>query len=227
MSTDRFHAFAEGSTYQVSSETNSRNWSRLMQWFRSRIMTFFPDGEFQKVADSFRSRSLFGKDLKVGRHAWCHNTGPRDRMQIGDEVVCRGLLRCEDWGTPNLVVSNHVYIGDDCIVSCADRIDIGDWTLLAHGSHVFDNDSHPTDPVLRQEDYATVLGLRTGPRPQIMTAPVVISKRVWIGMNALIGKGVCIGEGSIVASGSVVTKNVPPKAVVAGNPARVVKLIDD
>ena len=46
---------------------------------------------------------------------------------------------------------------------------------------------------------------------------------MWIGCNCIILKGVTIGEGAVVAAGSVVTKDVPPKALVGGNPAKIIK----
>lgn len=52
---------------------------------------------------------------------------------------------------------------------------------------------------------------------------VLIGNDVWIGMNACILPGVKIASGSIVGAGGVVTKDVPPYAIVAGNPARVLK----
>lgn len=52
---------------------------------------------------------------------------------------------------------------------------------------------------------------------------VVIGNDVWIGWSATILSGVAIGDGAVIAAKSVVTKNVPPYAIVAGNPARVVK----
>lgn len=51
----------------------------------------------------------------------------------------------------------------------------------------------------------------------------VIGNDVWIGYDALIMPGVTVGDGAIVGSRAVVTRNVPPYAVVAGNPARVVR----
>ena len=53
--------------------------------------------------------------------------------------------------------------------------------------------------------------------------PVIIEDDVWIGFRAIILPGRHIGKGAIVGAGAVVTKNVPPYAVVGGNPAKVLK----
>jgi chloramphenicol O-acetyltransferase type B len=50
-----------------------------------------------------------------------------------------------------------------------------------------------------------------------------IGSDVWIGKSAMIKQGVTVGHGSIIGMGSVVTKDVPPYAIVAGNPARVIR----
>lgn len=50
-----------------------------------------------------------------------------------------------------------------------------------------------------------------------------IGNDVWIGSNVLIKGGVTIGDGAVVGMGSIVTKDVPPYAVVAGNPAKIIK----
>ncbi len=52
---------------------------------------------------------------------------------------------------------------------------------------------------------------------------VIIGSDVWIGANAIILKGITVGNGAIVGAGSVVTKSVPPFAIVAGNPAKLIK----
>lgn len=52
---------------------------------------------------------------------------------------------------------------------------------------------------------------------------IVISDDVWIGMNSTILSGVTVGKGAIIAACSVVTKSVPPYAIVAGNPAKIIK----
>lgn len=53
---------------------------------------------------------------------------------------------------------------------------------------------------------------------------IIIGNDVWLGYDSLIKNGVTIGDGAIVAARAVVVKNVPPYAIVAGNPAKVVKM---
>ena len=60
-----------------------------------------------------------------------------------------------------------------------------------------------------------------------MTAPVMIQNDVWIGARAVILPGVTIGQCSVVAAGAVVTKDVPPFTLVAGVPAKPVKVFNE
>ena len=56
--------------------------------------------------------------------------------------------------------------------------------------------------------------------------PVVIEDNVLVGANAVILEGVRVGKGAVVAAGAIVTKDVPPRTVVAGSPAKVIKEVD-
>ena len=56
--------------------------------------------------------------------------------------------------------------------------------------------------------------------------PILIRKGAWIGANSVILRGISVGRHSIIGAGSVVTKDVPDYAVVVGNPAKVVKMLD-
>lgn len=64
-------------------------------------------------------------------------------------------------------------------------------------------------------------------RSATQAKPIVLKKNVWVGIGATILPGVTIGENSIVGAGSVVTKDVPDNTIVAGNPAKFIKRIDE
>jgi maltose O-acetyltransferase len=95
---------------------------------------------------------------------------------------------------------------------------IGDDTLIAGNVQIYDNISHPLSPERR---------LRHDPFTLEESSPVVIGKNCWIGNQAIIMRGVTIGDNSIVAAGAIVTKSVPSNVLVAGNPARIIKSIED
>ena len=62
---------------------------------------------------------------------------------------------------------------------------------------------------------------------QVLTCkPILIKEGVWIGAGASILPGICIGKHAIVGAASVVTKDVPDYAVVVGNPAKIIKMLD-
>jgi len=64
-------------------------------------------------------------------------------------------------------------------------------------------------------------------RASLVGKPIAIERNVWIGAGATIIGGVTVGENSVVAAGSVVTKDVPPNTLVGGNPARVIRSIEE
>ena len=224
MAIDHAHAFATGTTYAVTDWPASGGpVARARRRLARALLRLVERDRAALVSQSFSKNAVLGPGCRVGPGAWCFNPRPKSSIQLGASVVCRGILRVETFGHGTIAVGDHVYIGDDCIISCAQRVEIGRGTLLAHGVQVFDNDSHPTDALLREQDLLTILGERSGARPPLASASVSIGDRVWIGFNAIVLKGVRIGEASIVGAGSVVAADVPPYSVVAGNPARLVK----
>ena len=61
------------------------------------------------------------------------------------------------------------------------------------------------------------------PKDALCKGPIIIEDDVWIGTNAIILSNVKVGKGAVVAAGSVVTKDVPPFAIIGGNPGRIIK----
>lgn len=179
--------------------------------------------QIQRAWAVFDARAEIGPDVLLGPQAWCFNSGAPNRIRIGSETVCRGLLRCEEFGDGHIRVGGQVYIGDDVLLSAADGITIGHGVLIAHGAQIFDNSSHPLGRAERAHDWKIV---RTGalePRAGIKSAPVVVGDEAWLGFGAIVLPGVTIGEAALVGAGSVVTRDVAPGAAVAGNPARSVR----
>jgi maltose O-acetyltransferase len=119
-------------------------------------------------------------------------------------------FRC-DYGY-NVHVGADFYANFDCVFLDVCRISIGDNCLLGPGVHVY-TATHPREPEERAE------GLEYG-------EPVTVGDDVWIGGRAVLNPGVTVGDNSIVGSGAVVTADVPPNAVVRGNPATVVRKRD-
>ena len=126
-------------------------------------------------------------------------------------------------------IGRDCYLGENSRIWSAASIKIGDRVLISHNVNIHDTNAHSLDPQIRHRHFIETMA--TGfPRENavdIVSAPIVIGDDVWIGFNSIILKGVKIGRGAIVAAGSVVTKDVPEFSIVAGNPAKVVKNIQN
>jgi acetyltransferase-like isoleucine patch superfamily enzyme len=171
----------------------------------------FGDGFYCESAQVFRFlKSKAPRALVFGDHASVYggcsfSIGVKGSCTVGDFTLLNGAL-----------------------VMAEERIEIGSHCLISWNVGIADSDFHPLDPAQRIIDAQAVAPFfeNRPPRPEIRTAPVIISDNVWIGMNAVVLKGVTIGENSVVAAGAVVTKSVPANVVVAGNPAVVTKQLD-
>jgi acetyltransferase-like isoleucine patch superfamily enzyme len=102
-----------------------------------------------------------------------------------------------------------VFINSCCCFQDQGGITIGDGALIGH--HV----------VLATLNHDFPPEIRGDMRP----APIVMGKNVWLGARVTVLPGVTIGDNAIVAAGAVVTRDVPPGAVAAGVPARIIKNI--
>jgi len=128
-----------------------------------------------------------------------------------DRVFIEPTFKC-DYGY-NIHVGKRFYANYDCIILDVCEVRIGDDCMLAPRVGIY-TATHPLDPLARTS------GAELGKK-------IVIGNRVWIGGNAVIVPGVRIGNDVVVAAGAVVTKDVPNRAVVAGNPAKIIKMIPE
>jgi acetyltransferase-like isoleucine patch superfamily enzyme len=143
-------------------------------------------------------------------------------LTIGSGSIVEGNIICDKPGA-SVSIGNNTFIGSSTII-CAEGIEIGDDVLISWGCFIVDHNSHALLWNDRRNDVKNwYVGEKTW--DNVVSKKVKIGDRSWIGFNALVLKGVCIGEGAVVGAGSVVTKDVPPYAVVGGNPARVIKVL--
>ncbi|WP_066321560.1 sugar O-acetyltransferase [Bacillus sp. FJAT-29814] len=129
----------------------------------------------------------------------------------GENLHIEPTFRC-DYGY-NIHVGENFFANYDCVFLDVCEIRIGDNCFIAPGVHIY-TATHPLNAKER------ITGAEYG-------IPVTIGDNVWIGGRAIINPGVKIGNNVVVASGSVVTKDVPDNVVVGGNPARVIKRIEE
>ena len=113
----------------------------------------------------------------------------------------------------NIHIGAKFYCNVGCVILDGAPVRIGDHVLLGPNVQIY-TARHPHDPDLR------ATGIES-------TAPVTIGDKVWIGGAAIILPGVSIGDGAVIGAGSVVTKDVAPRTIVVGAPARLIGNIDD
>jgi len=118
-------------------------------------------------------------------------------------------------GARHVALGHRVTINDFVHIWGAGGVTIGDDSMIAAHSAIVTT-THDIDALKKGRKY----------RDTVLLRPVVIGKNVWIGTSAIVLPGVVIGDDSVVAAGAVVTKDVPPRTLVAGVPARTVRVLE-
>ena len=101
-----------------------------------------------------------------------------------------------------------------------ERLEIGHFVSIAEGVTFILGGNHPYKGFSTYPFKVKLLGHS---REAQTKGPIVVGDDVWIGTNAMILSGVRIGQGAVIGAGALVTSDVPPYAIVAGNPARIVR----
>ncbi len=129
---------------------------------------------------------------------------------IGENVIIWPPFNCI-YGE-NIYLGINVFFNLNCMIIDNNRVEFGDHALVGPGVQIY-TAAHPLDAASRNQGWE-------------VTKPVTIRKSVWIGGSAILLPGVKIGYQAVIGAGAVVTKDVPPSVVVAGNPARIIREID-
>ena len=149
----------------------------------------------------------FGSGVRVGLGVTVLHPGT---FEIGDAVFLGNGTFLQGRHDGRCVIGAHTWIGPQSYFDCRD-LELGEYVGWGPGAKVLGSE-HTGDPV----DVPII-------RTDLVIKPVRVGKWADIGVNAVLLPGITVGEGAIVGAGAVVTKDVPPYAVVAGVPARVLR----
>ena len=156
---------------------------------------------FNSIADDVK----LGKDVRLARFINLYG------CEVGDETKIGAFVEIQK----NAVVGKRCKISSHSFI--CEGVVIEDNVFIGHGV-TFTNDSYPR---------ATAVNGALQTEADWKVEPTVIKKGASIGSGATILPNICVGENAIVGAGSVITKDVPANAIVAGNPARVLRMIGD
>jgi len=145
--------------------------------------------------------------------------GPHVTIQIGRSAQVRfgrwvwighgTKIRCHEG---EVSIGAKTVLGQECTISAYQHVSIGEQCIVADRVMLIDFDHN----VAEVERPIRVQG--------IYKRDVRVGNNVWIGYGAQILRGVSVGDNSIIGASAVVTKDVPANAVVAGSPARVIRM---
>jgi acetyltransferase-like isoleucine patch superfamily enzyme len=119
---------------------------------------------------------------------------------------------CIIWSESEMSVGNNVAINSFTHIFAGGGISIGDDTMISACCSIA-SVSHP------------VVGTPRRSLPLVFE-PVRIGRNVWLGTGAIVLPGVIIGDHAVIGAGAVVTRDIPERAVVVGNPARIIRYVD-
>ena len=154
--------------------------------------------------------SRIASDVKLGKGVKIYAFVNLYGCEIGDDTKVGTFVEIQKGAK----IGNRVKISSHSFI--CEGVTIEDEVFVGHGV-MFINDKYPrattkTGQLQTESDWSCT--------------PTLVKRGSSIGSNATIMCGVTVGEGAIVGAGSVVTHNVPPGAVVAGNPAQIIRMIE-
>lgn len=149
-----------------------------------------------------------------------------NRIRVGASSHVRGELLLFGHGG-DIELGSYCYVGEQTRIWSSTSIRIGNRVLISHLCTIMDNLTHPEDPSERHQQFRAIIETGFPTQCDLGERPIVIEDDALIGCNCIILRGVTIGKGAIVGAGSVVTSDVKPMTIVAGNPARYIRNVNE
>lgn len=211
-----YHPLTELDTWEARIERRMQLLRGLLtRWRGAQVGIRFGVGRHVRI--QFPSHFTAGDDVTIMDYGSLHCLS-EPGVRIGSHTsIDRNLwLHCggrpEDCSHGYFEIGEHSFIGCNAVLGAGGGIRIGDNVLVGQSVNMHAENHVFADPTrLIREQRVSYRG-------------IVIEDNVWIGSRAVILDGVTVGRGAVIAAGAVVTATVPPFAVVAGVPARVVRV---
>jgi len=189
--------------------TMSKLWIKALFRIRERANTLLV-GNFRKAFWTVQGMQV-GKGTTLPHLivSWPHQVrlGERCRIEHGVYFHYDGIYQ----PGPSIVFGDNCFIGSNCEFNISSKLQVGSNCLIASGTVFIDHNHGIKRGVLIGQQECT-------------DGEITLGDDVWIGANVVVLAGVTLGEGVVVGAGAVVTKSVPPYTIVAGVPARAVKM---
>ncbi len=168
-----------------------------------------PTGAEAVLRGMLDRRTRAGRKLKLGPRI--EFAGPRDRLQLGDDVTLWGNGYFNATGPRgNLRIGSGTHVDQFCVFYAQAGLTIGEGCAISSHVVIYTQTnqfrSAPHEPILSQP---------------VVYAPVIIGDDVWIGAGCVVLPGVTVGDHAVLGAGAVVTKDVAPWSIAVGVPARV------
>lgn len=182
------------------------------------VIDGFREGVGENVERNAYADELFQEAVRIGMELNMQYHTPEEIREIMGRLIGKKVddsFRMfppfyTDFGK-NITIGKDVFINSGCHFQDQGGIQIGDGALIGHNV-VLATINHDLNPEENRKNHY---------------APITIGAHVWIGSNAAILPGVTLGDWAVVAAGAVVTQDVPPRTVVGGVPAKVLKVIPE
>lgn len=168
-------------------------------------------GDNCKIYEGVRTiRTVLGNKVIIGESSFIQDSNLGNGVQINRRNIIVGSS-----------IGNYTYTGANTVIK---KAEIGKFCSISWNVSITGNQHDyrgiSTHPFTRLPSFGFI---EEGEGRELDSETVLIGNDVWIGMNTCILPGVKIASGSIIGAGAVVTKDVPPYAIVVGNPAKVLK----
>lgn len=159
----------------------------------------------------FRCANSLGEKVRVWGKLVVRNYGGEGGMKIGNRVQIVSTIAKTELVAANglLEIGDGTFINYGCSIAANKLVRIGKNCNIGTYVIMMDNDFHRLEPERRYEF------------PE--SEPIILENNVWLGARVIVLKGVTIGEGSVIGAGSVVTKDIPPRSLAAGMPAKILR----